>query len=151
MFSCRAIEASRQVPLSPVTLNLDTVGFVGTSGGKGLGGPVVGEGPSCVQCVSAGTVKTVGRTVQNPACFKLPQMLECMLELGTPTSQLHRALLQAYGQRVLGSRDDPEHSSSLVASPDSPNVFPTLAFLLSEQTNILRPRESVTLPQGNDV
>lgn len=63
MFSCSAIEASRQVPLSPVTLYLDTMGFVGTSGGEGLGGPVVGEGPSCEQRVSAGTVKRVGRTV----------------------------------------------------------------------------------------
>lgn len=69
MFNCSAIEASRQVPLLPVTLYLDTVGFVGTSGGEGLGGPVVGEGPSCVQCVSAGTENTVGRAVQNPACL----------------------------------------------------------------------------------
>ena len=50
--------ASRQVPLVPLTLYLDTEGLAGTGVGEGWGGAVGlgGEGPSCSQCVSVGTV-----------------------------------------------------------------------------------------------
>jgi hypothetical protein len=62
-----------------------------------------------------------------------------MLELETPTSELCRALFHPVSDRHMDSRfkkqrEDLEHSSPLVASPP-PNIFPILAFLLSEQAN----------------
>lgn len=50
--------ASRQVPLAPLTLYLDTTGLVGAGVGVGVGGAVGvgGEGLSCSHRVSVGTV-----------------------------------------------------------------------------------------------
>jgi hypothetical protein len=150
MLSCSPMLASRQVPLSPLTLYLDTEGFMGPAVGAGLGGTggtVVGEGMSCLQRVSAGTVEKV--VEGSPACcshqwpkYKLrtenihPSLsIHCrpspLCSVTLSILRMSSCLLRSTGQRPghsnswlqLAWMGDPEYPLSPVSTSSTPACY----------------------------